>query len=55
MLMLRHNHVSVLKLTQMFKVSLRTIYRDMKTIGYAGIPLFSTPGPNRGYGIVDDY
>jgi predicted DNA-binding transcriptional regulator YafY len=55
MLMLRRNQVSALKLAQMFKVSLRTIYRDMETIGYAGIPLFSMPGPNGGYGIVDDY
>jgi predicted DNA-binding transcriptional regulator YafY len=55
MLMLRRNQVSALKLAQMFKVSLRTIYRDMEAIGYAGIPLFSTPGPNGGYGIVDEY
>jgi predicted DNA-binding transcriptional regulator YafY len=55
MLMLRRKQVSALKLAQMFEVSLRTIYRDMETIGYAGIPLFSTPGPNGGYGIVDDY
>jgi predicted DNA-binding transcriptional regulator YafY len=55
MLMLRRNQVSALRLAQMFKVSLRTIYRDMETIGYAGIPLFSTPGPNGGYGIVDEY
>jgi predicted DNA-binding transcriptional regulator YafY len=27
----------------------------MEAIGYAGIPLFSTPGPNGGYGIVDEY
>jgi len=55
MLMFRRNQVSALKLAQMFKVSLRTIYRDMEAIGYAGIPLFSTPGPNGGYGIVEDY
>jgi predicted DNA-binding transcriptional regulator YafY len=27
----------------------------MEAIGYAGIPLFSTPGPNGGYGIVAEY
>ena len=55
MLMLRRKQVSALKLAEMFEVSLRTIYRDMEAIGYAGIPLFSTPGPNGGYGIVDEY
>ncbi|MDR0639987.1 MAG: YafY family transcriptional regulator [Spirochaetaceae bacterium] len=55
MLMLRRKQVSASKLAQMFEVSLRTIYRDMETIGYAGIPLFSTQGPNGGYGIVEDY
>lgn len=55
MLMLRRNRVPALQLAQMFKVSLRTIYRDMETIGYAGIPLSSTSGPNGGYGIVDNF
>jgi predicted DNA-binding transcriptional regulator YafY len=27
----------------------------MEMIGYAGILLFSTPCPNSGYGIVDEY
>jgi predicted DNA-binding transcriptional regulator YafY len=55
MLMLRRSQVSALQLAHMFKVSLRTIYRDMETIGYVGIPPFSMPGPNGGYGIVDEY
>jgi predicted DNA-binding transcriptional regulator YafY len=55
MLMLARKRVSAQNLAKMFNVSLRTIYRDLETIGYAGIPLFSIPGPHGGYGIVEEY
>ncbi|GFZ30211.1 transcriptional regulator [Clostridium zeae] len=55
MLLLVRKRVSALELSNMFEVSLRTIYRDIETIGYSGIPIVSTPGPNGGFGILESY
>lgn len=43
------------ELAEMFEVSKRTIYRDIETINLAGIPIFSTPGSQGGFQIVDQY
>lgn len=43
------------ELAEMFEVSKRTIYRDIETINLAGIPVFSTPGSQGGFQIVDQY
>lgn len=36
-----------------FEVSARTIYRDMQSLGEAGVPIISTPG--RGYSLMEGY
>lgn len=43
------------ELAEMFEVSKRTIYRDIETINLAGIPVFSTPGAQGGFQIIDQY
>lgn len=40
-------------LAAQFGVSTRTIYRDVKTLGEAGVPVVAVPG--RGYRLPDDY
>lgn len=42
-------------LSDKFQVSLRTIYRDIKAIEEAGIPLYAVPGNGGGIGIVKEY
>jgi predicted DNA-binding transcriptional regulator YafY len=45
--------VTVNKLADKFGVSNRTIYRDMKTLENAGVPIFSEEG--KGFSIMEDY
>ncbi len=40
-------------LAQRFEVSLRTIYRDIKTLDASGVPIYSEPG--KGYSLVNGY
>lgn len=42
-------------LAEHFKVSVRTIQRDMGSISLAGIPIYSAEGKNGGYAILPDY
>lgn len=55
MLLLNRKRVSAKELAERFEVSLRTIYRDVETIQYAGIPVVSYPGSTGGYEIMDRY
>ncbi len=41
------------KLAEKFGVSNRTIYRDIKTLESAGVPIFTEEG--KGFSIIDDY
>lgn len=40
---------------QLFGVSKRTILRDMETLSLAHIPIYTTPGVQGGYGIMEEY
>lgn len=53
--LLRHGRTSAQKLSEEFEVSVRTIVRDMETLGQAGIPIQSTCGADGGYSIMDTY
>lgn len=53
--LLRHGRTSAQKLSEVFEVSVRTIVRDMETLGQAGIPIQSTCGADGGYSIMDTY
>ena len=53
--LLRHGRTSAQKLSDEFEVSVRTIVRDMETLGQAGIPIQSTCGADGGYSIMDAY
>ena len=41
------------ELARRFKVSARTIHRDLKTLDDGGIPLMTVDG--KGYGLMEDY
>ncbi len=42
-------------LSEKYEVSLRSIYRYVEALEYAGVPLYSTRGKNGGISIVDTY
>lgn len=43
------------ELAEKFEVSVRTIYRDMDTLLYAGFPVVALPGKNGGFTMLDSY
>ena len=55
MVLLERKRISATKLAEMFEVTPRTIYRDIETIGLAGIPIITYPGINGGIGIMEEY
>jgi predicted DNA-binding transcriptional regulator YafY len=54
-ILLSRDTISAKELSDKFPVSLRTIYRDIKAIEEAGIPLYAIPGTGGGIGIVKEY
>lgn len=54
-ILLNKDTVSAKTLADHFKVSVRTIQRDMISISLAGIPIYSVEGKNGGYAILPDY
>ncbi|OAB44698.1 helix-turn-helix transcriptional regulator [Paenibacillus glacialis] len=55
MVLLERRKISAKSLSEMFEVSLRTIYRDIDAINMAGIPIVSTPGVHGGFHIMEEY
>jgi len=55
MILLEKKRVGAQELADMFEVSPRTIYRDIDTIGMAGIPVRSISGVGGGFEIMPDY
>ncbi|MNW45900.1 HTH domain protein [compost metagenome] len=53
--LLNHDTVSASALAGRFEVSVRTIQRDIETLGMAGIPVASTQGVNGGYSILKSF
>ncbi|WP_079427189.1 helix-turn-helix transcriptional regulator [Clostridium oryzae] len=54
-IMLNRDTVSAKMLAEHFKVSVRTIQRDMVSITFAGIPVYSVEGKKGGYSILPEY
>ena len=55
MILLDKERIGAQELANMFEVSPRTIYRDIDTIGMAGIPVRSTSGVGGGFEIMPEY
>lgn len=55
MVLLENERMGAQTLSDMFEVSLRTIYRDIEAISMAGIPIRSTPGVGGGFQIMSEY
>ncbi|MFX3631785.1 MAG: helix-turn-helix transcriptional regulator [Candidatus Pristimantibacillus sp.] len=55
MILLQKDVVSTTEFSQLFNVSKRTILRDMGTLSYSNIPIYSINGVHGGYGIMDEY
>ncbi|KGE19661.1 helix-turn-helix transcriptional regulator [Paenibacillus wynnii] len=55
MILLQKNVVSTTEFSQLFNVSKRTILRDMETLSFSNIPIYSKNGVYGGYGIMDEY
>ncbi len=53
--LLNRDMVSARELAERFEVSVRTVQRDIETLGLAGIPVASTLGTAGGYRILDTY
>ena len=53
-ILLNKNHVSAKDLAKRFEVSVRTIYRDIDILSYAGIPVYTAQGYGGGIFIDED-
>ncbi len=53
--LLNRDTVSARELAERFEVSMRTVQRDMETLGLSGIPVASILGTAGGYRIMDTY
>ncbi|WP_413476401.1 helix-turn-helix transcriptional regulator [Latilactobacillus fuchuensis] len=55
LILLEKKRVNAQTLSNMFEVSIRTIYRDIDAISSAGIPIISIPGAKGGFEIMKNY
>lgn len=53
--LLDRDKVPASELAERFTVSVRTVQRDMDALNLAGLPLFSEPGRNGGYGLMPGF
>ncbi|WP_168120866.1 YafY family protein [Paenibacillus sp. HB172176] len=54
-LLLNRKRVQAQELAERLEVSLRTVYRDLETLGQAGIPIVSYTGMDGGYEIMESF
>jgi len=54
-ILLNRKRISAKELAERFEISVRTVYRDIEAINFAGIPIISYSGNNGGFGIIDTY
>lgn len=55
MILLRRKMISASELSSLFDVSVRTIQRDMESLSYTNIPIYSINGSQGGYSLMDEY
>lgn len=55
MMLINKKKVTAKQLSEYFEVSVRTIQRDMDTLGIAGIPFYADVGVNGGYQLLDNF
>lgn len=55
MILLERRQATAKYLSEIFNVSLRTIYRDVEAINAAGIPIVASPGIGGGFHLMDEY
>lgn len=53
--LLSKKHIHAKDISEKFKVSIRTIYRDIDTLTLAGIPIYSQRGSNGGFYVDENY
>lgn len=54
-ILLNKKSVTAKELAEHFEVSVRTIYRDIDTLSFAGIPIFASQGKGGGISLMEDY
>ena len=54
-ILLNEKNVTAKKLAEHFEISIRTVYRDIETLIFAGIPIYSERGKYGGIRLLNDY
>ncbi len=54
-ILLNKKTITAKKLSEHFEVSVRTIYRDVETLGAAGIPVYMSKGKGGGISLLDNF
>ena len=55
LILLNKKTITAKKLSEHFNVSIRTIYRDIEALSFAGIPIYSLRGKNGGIKLLESY
>lgn len=55
MILLQKEVVSASEFSRLFRVTKRTIQRDMETLSYANIPIYAEYGSEGGYALMEEY
>lgn len=55
MILLQKEVVSATEFSRLFHVTKRTIQRDMETLGFANIPIYTEHGAEGGYALMEEY